>query len=164
MLRNWEPEDRHRKLRDCVAEMWGVNPPLVCAATRVGYVVRARQAGYWIVARIFPELSKTMIGQLYGARDHSTVCHGIGKIDDQREADPGFAAHLDAILAAIGTPPPPERRSLTEIAEIAQRRLPEFERGDDFARLFKKSADPDEVTRAIAADVADDGARLRIVS
>lgn len=153
MARTWQPEERHRKVRDCIAEMFGVEPHQLPANTRVVYVAKTRQAAYWILGKVFPELSTTMIGRVFGGRHHASVHHGLQQVEQRRERDPAFAERLDAMIVAIGRPPQAAPRELVDLAEIAQRRLPDHERGEEFASLFKKSADPDEVTRAIAADV-----------
>lgn len=163
MPRGWEPEKRHRKVRDCVAEMFGVEPRLMPSAARPAYISSARMVGYWIVRQVFPELSFDCVGQLYGGRDHSTVISGLRKIEQRRDNDPDFRELTDAILAAIGTPPPPEAPSLETIQRIALHRLPDHQRGEDFEQLFKKSAAPDKVTSAIAADVESEGPHLRAV-
>lgn len=164
MTITWEPEVRHRKVRDCVAEMFGIEPWLMAAAARPVYVTEARQAGYWIVRRVFPELSFAMVGILYGGRDHSTVLHGLKVIDQKRTRSPTFATRLDVMLAAIGAPPVPGRVPVSDFAKIAQRHLPDHVRGEEFDSLFKSSARPDHIVRAIAADIASDAPRLMAVS
>ena len=48
----------------------------------------ARHVGRW---------STTVIGRFYNGRDHSTVCHGIQRIEALRESDP----EVDALLAEL---------------------------------------------------------------
>jgi hypothetical protein len=48
----------------------------------------ARRVGRW---------STTAIGRFYNGRDHSTVCHGIQRIEAVRESDP----EVDALLAEL---------------------------------------------------------------
>jgi hypothetical protein len=48
----------------------------------------ARHLGRW---------STTMIGRFYDGRDHSTVCHGIQRIQALRESDPD----VDALLSEL---------------------------------------------------------------
>lgn len=151
-------------VRDCAAEMFGVEPWLMAAAARPVYVSEVRQAGYWLVDRVFPDLSAHMIGILYGGRDHSTVLHGLKVVDDRRARVPAYAERLDAMLVAIGAPPRAGDMPLSKIAEIARRRLPDHTRGEEFAALFKQSAEPDDIALAIATDIACDGRRLRAVS
>tara|TARA_B100000678_G_scaffold260890_2_gene242052 strand:- start:546 stop:1040 length:495 start_codon:yes stop_codon:yes gene_type:complete len=163
MAHTWQPKERHRKVRDAIAEMFEVEPHLMPSANRRAPISALRQASFWLVDKVFADLSYAMIGQLYGGRDHSTVIHGIRKVEARREADPKFAALLDAMLAAIGIPPTLDSPDLDRIADVALSRLPDHERGDDFGRLFKRSAQPDDVTRAIVADVEADRTPLKVV-
>ena len=48
----------------------------------------ARHVGRW---------STTVIGRFYNGRDHSTVCHGIQRIETLRESDP----EIDALLTGL---------------------------------------------------------------
>src|SRR3954466_11441084 len=60
----------------------------------------ARHVGGW---------STTQIGRFYNGRDHSTVCHGIQRIEALRESDP----EVDALLCEL-------KKQLTEHSERAQ--------------------------------------------
>jgi hypothetical protein len=48
----------------------------------------ARHVGHW---------STTVIGRFYNGRDHSTVCHGIQRVEALRESDPD----VDALIAGL---------------------------------------------------------------
>lgn len=50
----------------------------------------ARHVGRW---------STTVIGRFYNGRDHSTVCHGIQRIEALRESDPD----VDALITNLKT-------------------------------------------------------------
>lgn len=45
--------------------------------------------------------STTVIGRFYHGRDHSTVCHGIQRIEALREADPDLDALLSELKAQL---------------------------------------------------------------
>ena len=49
------------------------------------------------VAKHFAGWSTTQIGRFYHGRDHSTVCHGIQRIEALRESDP----EVDALLTEL---------------------------------------------------------------
>ena len=53
--------------------------------------------------------STTVIGRFYNGRDHSTVCHGIQRIEALRESNP----EVDALLCEL-------MKKLTEHTEQAQ--------------------------------------------
>jgi hypothetical protein len=45
--------------------------------------------------------STTVIGRFYNGRDHSTVCHGIQRIEQLRESDPDIDALLSELKAQL---------------------------------------------------------------
>jgi hypothetical protein len=53
----------------------------------------AKQVGRW---------STTIIGRFYNGRDHSTVCHGIQRIEALRESDPDVDALLSDLRNQLG--------------------------------------------------------------
>jgi hypothetical protein len=53
----------------------------------------ARHVGGW---------STTVIGRFYNGRDHSTVCHGIQRIEALRESDPDVDALITALKQQLG--------------------------------------------------------------
>ncbi len=55
-----------------------------------------RQVAMYLAARV-GRWSTKIIGRFYNGRDHSTVCHGIQRIEASRETDP----ELDALLADL---------------------------------------------------------------
>lgn len=55
-----------------------------------------RQVAMYLAAR-FGRWSTTVIGRFYNGRDHSTVCHGIQRIEALRESDP----EVDALLCEL---------------------------------------------------------------
>jgi hypothetical protein len=46
--------------------------------------------------------STTAIGRFYNGRDHSTVCHGIQRIDSLRESDPEVDTLLSDLKRRLG--------------------------------------------------------------
>ena len=55
-----------------------------------------RQVAMYLAARI-GGLSTTEIGRFYNGRDHSTVCHGIQRIESLRESNP----EVDAVVTQL---------------------------------------------------------------
>ena len=55
-----------------------------------------RQVAMYLAARV-GRWSTTVIGRFYNGRDHSTVCHGIQRIETLRESDP----EVDALLCQL---------------------------------------------------------------
>ncbi|MDQ2950026.1 MAG: hypothetical protein M3Y27_29505 [Acidobacteriota bacterium] len=73
------------------------NPPQTCFNRQVAMYLASR-VGRW---------STTVIGRFYNGRDHSTVVHGIQRIESMRESDPD----LDALLSDL-------KRDLTDVDPI----------------------------------------------
>ena len=67
-----------------------------------------RQVAMYLAARV-GRWSTTVIGRFYNGRDHSTVCHGIQRIEALRESDP----EVDALLCEL-------KKQLIEQTEQAQ--------------------------------------------
>ena len=55
-----------------------------------------RQVAMYLAARV-GRWSTTVIGRFYNGRDHSTVCHGIQRIEELRDSDPD----VDALLTEL---------------------------------------------------------------
>lgn len=60
---------------------------------------RQRQVAMFLARRMTPK-SYPEIGRFFGARDHTTVMYGEGKIDALRRADRGLARSISRIGAA----------------------------------------------------------------
>jgi hypothetical protein len=67
---------------------------------RTAPIVHARQIAMYL-SRLLTSWSFPRIGRAFGYRDHSTVLHGIRKIEAMVEADPAFAARVKAIQESI---------------------------------------------------------------
>lgn len=61
-------------------------------------VVRARMI-YYAVARQITSHSLPTIGRAIGGKDHSTIMHGLARVEEDR---PYFEPHLSRVLAALG--------------------------------------------------------------
>jgi len=59
-----------------------------------------RQIGYWI-ARQRTNCSFPEIGRRFGGRDHTSVLHGVLKIEARRQIDREFAAELGTMLSIV---------------------------------------------------------------
>ncbi len=62
--------------------------------------------------------STKIIGRFYNGRDHSTVCHGIQRIEALRESDPELDALLSDLNRRLATP---VEDHLTQIRKEADR-------------------------------------------
>lgn len=70
-----------------------------------------RQVAMYLASRI-GRWSTTVIGRFYNGRDHSTVVHGIQRIESMRDSDPD----LDALISDL-------KRDLTDVDPIQPKTL-----------------------------------------
>ena len=99
---NWNPSTAQRVVRDGVAEIFGVPPHALMGRGRRRPLVDYRHIAMWTLHECFPAMSYPMIGRLFGGRDHSTVIHGVRKVNDKRGRDEQFRQLTDEIRAGFG--------------------------------------------------------------
>ncbi len=79
-----------------VAEHFNIRISDMHSARRARSVARPRQVAMYLskqlTARSLPE-----IGRKFGGRDHTTVMHAIRKVDELRDADPGFGEDVELL-------------------------------------------------------------------
>lgn len=71
-----------------------------------------RQVAMYLAARV-GRWSTTVIGRFYNGRDHSTVCHGIQRIEELRDCNP----EIDALLTEL------KRQLIDSSQETTQRKF-----------------------------------------
>jgi hypothetical protein len=81
-----------------VASIAAVTPLDIRSDRRDKHVALARHIAMWIVRRE-TLMSYPHIGEAIGRRDHTTVIHGVRRIDRMMGADRAFA---DQVLALVG--------------------------------------------------------------
>lgn len=82
------------------AEYYGLPEVDVISHRRDQRLVRARHVAAWIATRL-TTYSLPQIGAAMGGRDHTTILHGVRKIDREREADPALAREIGEIADAL---------------------------------------------------------------
>src|SRR5690606_9533642 len=73
-------------VRRRVAEAWGVSAEALQSKKRTKDLTVPRQVAMFLIKEIF-DTSLVEIGRLFGGRDHSTVIHSIGKVEDDMARD-----------------------------------------------------------------------------
>jgi hypothetical protein len=68
------------EIRAAVAKSFDVSIPEIESVRRHENITRARQVGY-MISRVLTERGTTEIGKIFGGRDHSTVLHGMRKME-----------------------------------------------------------------------------------
>lgn len=92
-----------RRVADClevVAVRCQVSVRDLISARRSQYCARPRHLVMWL-ARQVTTASLPSIGNLIGVRHHTTVMHGIRRVEQLREADPEFKALCDRCLSDL---------------------------------------------------------------
>ena len=79
-----------------VAEHYNIRLSDMIGPKRVRTIARPRQVAMFLskelTSRSLPE-----IGRRFGGRDHTTIIHGVRKVEELRESDPQFAEDVDLL-------------------------------------------------------------------
>jgi hypothetical protein len=94
----------HRVILRLVADAFGVTYLDLIGQTRIAKVITPRQVAFWIM-RHHTAMSFPMIGKFVGGRDHTTVLHGVAKIEDRLKHDETLRAVVNTIVARIQPEP-----------------------------------------------------------
>ncbi len=85
---------------DAVAAFYGVPPQQLAGKARDKRLVHARHVAMYLL-RADAGRPLTEVGRLLGKRDHTTVMHGAGKIEDALATDPELRRELAEIRAGL---------------------------------------------------------------
>lgn len=83
-----------------VAEHFGVKPEDITSKKRNAEFVQPRQVVMYL-CRELCDMSLSNIGKLLGKKDHTTVIHGINKINEEMVDNPDFKNRIDTIKKKI---------------------------------------------------------------
>ena len=83
-----------------VAEHFGVKPEDITSKKRNAEFVQPRQVVMYL-CRELCDMSLSNIGKLLGKKDHTTVIHGINKINEEMVDNPEFKKRIDTIKKKI---------------------------------------------------------------
>ena len=85
---------------DVVSEHFHVTTDMIISKSRSSEIVRPRQIAMYLCKNM-TDASLEYIGSLLGGRDHSTIIHGIKKIDDDYKSDETTKNLIDTIIKKI---------------------------------------------------------------
>jgi chromosomal replication initiator protein len=88
------------RVRQLVAEEWGVKPEGLASKRRTKDLTVPRQVAMFLIKEIL-DTPLVAIGEVFGGRDHSTVIHSIRKVEETAAADLGFAARVAKLRALL---------------------------------------------------------------
>jgi chromosomal replication initiator protein len=83
-----------------VAEAWNTSSEALQSKKRTKDLTVPRQVAMFLTRELF-DLPLVEIGRLFGGRDHSTVIHSIGKVEEDMAADPAFRQRVDQIRSSF---------------------------------------------------------------
>ena len=83
-----------------VAREFGVTRNDVISHRRDAQSATARQVGMWLCRNLLP-LSLPQIGRAFGGKDHTTILHGLRKIDRLREECGVFRDRLETMRLGL---------------------------------------------------------------
>lgn len=70
-----------RQVAEFVAERHGLTFQQLVSPRRITSLARPRQIAMYVMREVCPHLSLPAIGRLLGGRDHTTILHGIQRIE-----------------------------------------------------------------------------------
>lgn len=70
-----------RQVVDFIAERHGLTFQQMIGKQRVTSVARPRQIAMYVMREVCPHLSLPTIGRILGGRDHTTILHGVQRIE-----------------------------------------------------------------------------------
>jgi chromosomal replication initiator protein len=85
-------------IQEAVCDRFGVSFLELLSPRRLGSLVDARHAAVWLARQA--GYSLPAIGRAFD-RDHTTVLHAVGRVDRLLASDPGYAAAVARVAAAL---------------------------------------------------------------
>ncbi len=88
------------KIKEVLCHEFGVSPRDMTSSRRNAALARPRQIGYYL-AREFTGRSLPVIGREFGRADHTSVLHGIRRIESLLETDWVIRGHVERLRAIL---------------------------------------------------------------
>lgn len=98
-----EPTPTVRRILDATAAHFALSRRDLVSQRRDRAVIRPRQIAMWLARQLTPK-SLPEIGRHIGGRDHTTVAHGVGVIDQLIETSEEIRAAVAAVDEALRHP------------------------------------------------------------
>lgn len=89
-----------RKIQDAVCKDFNVSLDELCSGRRLARIILPRQVGYYICKKLTRH-SLPEIGRRFGGKDHTSVLHGVRKIERVTAADPELRARVDRLFRSL---------------------------------------------------------------
>ena len=93
-----------REIISATAALYGITPAVLCASHRTKFLVQARWLAIRAIHEMMPDLSLTEIGRELGGRDHSTISHGLARVDFALQSDGPVRQRWLELMRRLGRP------------------------------------------------------------
>jgi len=90
-----------KAIKRAVCELFSMREEVLLSKRRQKDLVEARQIAMWL-AKMHTTLSLPQIGRTLGDRDHTTILHGINKIDGLLAKDENLRARIALLEVRLG--------------------------------------------------------------
>jgi chromosomal replication initiation ATPase DnaA len=87
-----------RAVADFVAQRHGMTFERLCVSSHRRSLARPRQIAMYTIRQLCPHMSLPAMGRLMGGRDHTTVLHGIRKIEELMHMNDHIAREVDEVM------------------------------------------------------------------
>jgi chromosomal replication initiator protein len=88
------------RVREKVALAWGTTAEALQSKKRTKDLTVPRQVAMFLIKEAF-DLPLVEVGRLFGGRDHSTVIHSIGKVEEDMAGDEAFRRRVEAVRGSL---------------------------------------------------------------
>ena len=104
LLRAQERRITVEEIQKTVAEHFNLRLADMLSSRKERAIARPRQIAMYLVKRM-TNRSLPEIGRRFGGRDHTTVMHGVRKIEELKAQDPALAEDVERLERVLGLPP-----------------------------------------------------------
>lgn len=87
-------------IQNLVAEHYGITRHDILSQRRQNKITVPRQVAYWL-SKTTALMSYSQIGRRFGPRDHTTIMHGVQKIERMMQSDEKFRAEVEGLKNQI---------------------------------------------------------------
>ena len=87
-------------IQNLVAKHYGITRHDILSQRRQNKITMPRQVAYWL-SKTTTLMSYSQIGRRFGPRDHTTIMHGVQKIERMMQSDENLRAEVEGLKNQI---------------------------------------------------------------
>ena len=88
-------------IQQTVAQFYGINEEYMIAKSKEPRIVRPRWMAMYLARQLTP-MSYPELGRRFGGKDHSTVIHGVRRMEQLIQSDPYLAMDVEVLKENLG--------------------------------------------------------------